>query len=197
MLTHEIALWKTGFSAIAGVDEVGRGPLAGPVVACACILPKAVVFDGVRDSKTLSPTKRCRIAETLKSHSGVIWALGIVSHEVVDSINILQATLQAMRQAITALSLSPDYILVDGRDTPGTSHPAQAIIKGDSISQSIAAASIIAKVHRDAMMDEYHKLYPEYGFSAHKGYGTKAHRDAIETYGLSPIHRKSFKLRSV
>jgi ribonuclease HII len=192
LLEREVALWREGFQAVAGVDEVGRGPLAGPVVACACILPRGVAFHGIQDSKKLEAGERKRIADILTSHPDIHWAIGIVSSEKIDQINILKATLLAMQQAIRALPVRPDFILVDGRDTPTLELPQQAIIRGDTLSQSIAAASIIAKVRRDEIMDEYHQRYPQYGFNKHKGYGTKAHLDAIQVYGLCPIHRRSF-----
>jgi ribonuclease HII len=192
LLEQEKELWQSGFSAIAGVDEVGRGPLAGPVVACACILPKWSSFHGVKDSKSLTPTLRKQIAHKLTNDPNVTWALGIVTHEEIDQINILRATLLAMKKAIEALLVPADFVLVDGRDCPETDLPCRAIIKGDTLSQSIAAASIIAKVHRDGLMEAYHEVYPEYGFDSHKGYGTKAHLKAIATFGPTPIHRKSF-----
>lgn len=192
LLEREVSLWKSGYNAIAGVDEAGRGPLAGPVVACACILPKGVVFHGVKDSKALSPSERKRLADFLISHPNVSFALGLVSHEKIDEINILRATMLAMRQAIIALPIKPDFVLVDGRDRPPTDFPTMPIVRGDALCQSIAAASIIAKVHRDAIMDDYHKRYPEYGFDKHKGYATAHHLKAIEKHGCCPIHRKSF-----
>lgn len=192
LLEREHILWKTGFKAIAGVDEVGRGPLAGPVVACACILPKGIVFHGVKDSKALKPQERKRLADYLTSHPDVHYAIGLVTPEKIDQLNILRATLLAMQQAIRALAVKPDFVLIDGRDFPPTELPKQTIVKGDATSQSIAAASIIAKVHRDELMDEYHTLYPEYGFNKHKGYGTQLHLDMVQKYGLTPIHRRSF-----
>lgn len=192
LLEQEIALWKCGFKAIAGVDEVGRGPLAGPVVACACILPKGVLFHGVKDSKALEPQERKRLADHLTSHPDIYWAIGLVSAEKIDEINILRATLLAMQEAISTLALKPDFVLIDGRDSPPMDYARRTLIRGDSLSQSIAAASIIAKVHRDALMDEYHNHYPHYGFNKHKGYGTAEHRKAIEKYGLCPIHRRTF-----
>lgn len=192
MLQHEVTLWQLGYSSIAGVDEVGRGPLAGPVVACACILPKDTLFVGVTDSKALTAHQRTRLEALLTSHPEVCFSLALVSPEKIDQINILQATLLAMREAIIGLSKEPDYILVDGRDCPSTDYPTRPLIGGDSLSQSIAAASIIAKVHRDGMMLQYHEQYPEYGFDQHKGYGTKKHMEAIEKYGPCPIHRRSF-----
>jgi len=192
LLEREHILWKTGFKAIAGVDEAGRGPLAGPVVACACILPKGVVFHGVKDSKALKASERKRLADFLTSHSDIHWAIGLVSPEKIDQLNILRATLLAMQQALRALPAKPDFVLIDGRDFPPTDLPKQTIVKGDATSQSIAAASIIAKVRRDEIMDEYHELYPEYGFNKHKGYGTQLHLDMVQKHGLCPIHRRSF-----
>lgn len=197
MLVHEQKLWEQGYTAIAGVDEAGRGPLAGPVVACACILPKGVLFEGVRDSKSVAPQGRKKLADFLTNHSQVHWAVGTVCHEVVDQINILQATFLAMQRAVLQLKANCDFILVDGRDFPRFERsnqviPGNALIKGDTLSQSIAAASIIAKVHRDALMQAYHEEFPQYGFDRHKGYGTKGHYAAIDMHGLSPIHRKSF-----
>ena len=192
LLEREQSLWKCGFKAIAGVDEAGRGPLAGPVVACACILPKGVAFHGVKDSKALKPAERKRLADFLTSRSDITWAIGLVSNEKIDQINILRATLLAMQQAIRALTVRPDFVLIDGRDYPPLEYPKQTMIHGDALSQSIAAASIIAKVRRDEIMQEYHQLYPQYGFDKHKGYGTEAHLKAIQAHGLSPIHRRSF-----
>lgn len=192
LLQHEYALWNSGYKAIAGVDEAGRGPLAGPVVACACILPQGVIFEGVNDSKQLSALERKRLADLLTNNPDVHWAIGLVSAEKIDQINILRATLLAMQQALRALPARPDFVLVDGKDCPPTNLPKKAIIHGDALSQSIAAASIIAKVRRDEIMEEYHLRWPNYGFDQHKGYGTKAHLQAVQVYGLCPIHRKSF-----
>ena len=191
-LEIEKKLWASGFSLIAGVDEVGRGPLAGPVVASACILPKNVSFPEIRDSKTLTEEERKKVYDELTNNSQVFWSVSCIDHELIDQINILRATLLAMKEAVERLSCLPDFILIDGRDAPPLHMPHQAIIKGDLQSQSIAAASILAKVTRDAMMDEYHEKFPQYGFSEHKGYGTKSHLAALEKYGASPIHRKSF-----
>jgi ribonuclease HII len=190
----EERLWASGFKSIAGVDEVGRGPLAGPVVACACILPQGKRFKRVKDSKQLTSEERAEIYLELVANSEIHWAIATCDHEIIDKINILRASLLAMKYALDklALVLQPDFVLVDGRDCPPLHIPHQAIIKGDTLSQSIAAASIIAKVTRDTMMEEFHKQWPEYGFEDHKGYGTKAHLQAINEFGLSPIHRKSF-----
>jgi len=192
LIEHELALWKSGFKKIAGVDEVGRGPLAGPVVACACILPKGVVFHGIKDSKALTARERERLSDFLTSHPDVIYALAEVAADEIDKINILQASLLAMKKAVDALSSAPDFVIVDGRDLPLTPYAAKAIIKGDAVSQTIGAASILAKVYRDKLMDNFHKKYPQYGFNKHKGYATADHREALATHGPSPIHRKSF-----
>lgn len=195
LLEHERRLWQEGFQAIAGVDEVGRGPLAGPVVACACIVPKGLFFEGVQDSKKLSKNTRERLSQLLTSHPDVHYSLGVVCHKTIDERNILRATLLAMKQAVEGLKIKPDCVLVDGRDRPDVAMPAFALIGGDERSHSIASASIIAKQWRDALMDEYHQQYPEYGFDRHKGYGTRAHFDALHRHGPCPIHRKTF-LRS-
>jgi len=188
----EQRLWASKFRHIAGVDEAGRGPLAGPVVAAACILPRQIRFLYVRDSKEIMEEEREQIYQELVSNPKVIWAVGIADHETIDRINILRATLGAMSEALGKLSKKPDFILVDGRDTPPLDIPHQPIIKGDSLSQSIAAASIIAKVTRDRIMNQYDKQYPEWGFREHKGYAVPSHLAAIEKYGVSPIHRKTF-----
>lgn len=176
---------------VCGIDEVGRGPLAGPVVAGAVILPADCRILYINDSKKLSEKKRELLCEEIKEKA-VSWAVGIVSWEVIDEINILQATYEAMRQAIAKLDPAPALLLNDAVKIPGIDIPQVPIIKGDAKSQSIAAASIIAKVTRDHMMYEYDKLYPEYGFASHKGYGTKAHIEAIKKYGMLDIHRRSF-----
>ena len=184
-----------GFRQIAGVDEAGRGPLAGPVVAAACILPDAPRFAQLNDSKKLSAKQRGELYQLLTSDEEVVYAIKEVSAELIDQVNILQATYIAMRSAVSALAVAPDYLLVDGAQLPGAAAPSLKIIKGDAKSLSIAAASILAKVYRDALMMEYHERWPEYGFDAHKGYGTAAHVRALESHGPSPIHRKSFKLK--
>ncbi|AGW38102.1 ribonuclease HII [Chlamydia pecorum PV3056/3] len=191
MMAFERELAQEGFTLVAGVDEAGRGPLAGPVVAGACILPKNKVFLGINDSKQLTPKQRGLIRETLLCDSEVISGIGVVSVERIDEINILEATKEAMHQAIASLSLVPDFLLVDGLHL---SHrvPCKKIIKGDARSASIAAASILAKEHRDDLMRDLHQKYPEYGFDKHKGYGTAAHMEALRRYGASPCHRRSF-----
>ena len=188
----ERRLWKDGFCRIGGVDEAGRGPLAGPVVACACILPGKKRIPTIFDSKALLPDDRKKAFTALTENPKVIFAVGIVDHEMIDKINILRATLLAMKQAIDKLKKKPDFILIDGRDSPPLGIPHQAIIKGDSLSQSIAAASIIAKEWRDAIMVQYDAQFPEWNFKEHKGYATAAHLAAIEKHGISPIHRKTF-----
>ena len=179
------------YSVICGIDEAGRGPLAGPVVAGAVILPKDEVIYYLNDSKKLSEKKREELFPVIQEKA-VAWGVGIVSPSVIDEINILQATYQAMREAIASLSVVPDLLLNDAVKIPGVEMMQVPIIKGDAKSASIAAASILAKVTRDHMMEEYDKLYPEYGFAKHKGYGTKAHMDAIRRFGPCPIHRRSF-----
>lgn len=177
--------------AICGVDEAGRGPLAGPVVAGAVILPKDCQILFLNDSKKLSEKKREELFLEIQEKA-IAWNVGIVGPDVIDEINILQATYEAMRQAISGLSVKPDLLLNDAVTIPGVDINQVPIVKGDAKSISIAAASIMAKVTRDHMMDEYDKLFPEYGFKKHKGYGTAVHRAAILEYGPTPIHRRSF-----
>lgn len=176
---------------VAGLDEAGRGPLAGPVVASAVIFGQGILIDGVNDSKKLTEKKREDLYHTIHDKALSI-GVGIVSHEVIDRINILQASFLAMNKALENLKLQPEQLLVDGNFFRHERFPVENIIKGDSLSHSIAAASIIAKVTRDALMRELHEQYPEYGFAKHKGYGTKAHIEAIQKYGYCPIHRRSF-----
>lgn len=177
---------------IAGIDEAGRGPLAGPVVASACIIPDGIYFPGVNDSKKLLPLKRKLLFEQITSNSQVIYGIGIVSPERIDKINIYRATIQAMLEAVEKLGRQPDYLLVDGLKLPHPTLPSQKIIKGDAKSQSISAASIIAKETRDQLMRGYHLEWPLYGFDEHKGYATSKHLLAIEQHGPCPIHRKTF-----
>ena len=181
-----------GYTSIAGVDEAGRGPLAGPVVAAACILPPGLLISGIDDSKKLSPARRLALFEQIKAHPQIRYGIGVVDAKRIDEINILQATFEAMRLALSKLSQTPDYILVDGNLLPQTPFPGRAVVKGDSLCQAIAAASILAKETRDALMQEYHQIWPQYDFAQHKGYGTKKHLEAIQKYGLCPIHRMSF-----
>lgn len=179
------------FSYICGIDEAGRGPLAGPVVAGAVVLPKGKRILYVNDSKKLSEKKREELFDVIKEEA-LSFGLGIVSPERIDEINILQATYEAMREAVNKLSVSPDILLNDAVTIPGIDIRQVPIIKGDAKSLTIASASILAKVTRDRIMAEYDLQYPEYGFAKHKGYGTKAHIDAIRQFGPSPIHRKTF-----
>ena len=176
---------------ICGIDEVGRGPFAGPVVAGAVILPKDDPILYLNDSKKLSEKKREALYDEIMERA-VATGIGVVSPARIDEINILQATYEAMRQAIDGLGITPDMLLVDAVTIPNVSIRQTGIIKGDAKSVSIAAASILAKVTRDRMMEEYDKLYPEYGFAKHKGYGSKQHTDAIHEYGPCPIHRRTF-----
>jgi ribonuclease HII len=176
---------------IAGVDEVGRGPLAGPVIAAAVILDETKPIEGLADSKVLSATRREELAQLIRERA-LCWALGRAEVEDIDRINILQASLLAMQRAVAALSLSPELVLVDGNQTPDLQCAVQAVIRGDATVPSISAASILAKVARDAEMIQMDVLYPEYGFSKHKGYPTELHLRALEKCGVSSIHRRSF-----
>jgi ribonuclease HII len=176
---------------IAGVDEVGRGPLAGPVIAAAVILDDENPIEGLADSKTLSATRREVLAALIKTRARC-WALGRAEVEEIDRLNILQASLLAMQRAVVALPISPGLVLVDGNQAPQLSCAVQTIIRGDATVAVISAASIIAKVARDAEMNELDRQFPGYGFLQHKGYPTAAHRAALETQGISPIHRRSF-----
>ncbi len=189
----EESLRQEGFHSIAGVDEAGRGPLAGPVFAAACIIPQGLFFHGINDSKKLSAEQREDLFGSLISHPDVIYGIGRADVELIDQINILQATFFAMRQALNLLSLEPDFVLVDGSLLPKAfPYRARAVIGGDGLSQSIAAASILAKVSRDAWMTQEDERYPGYGFARHYGYGTPQHKKAIEKLGPCPIHRRSF-----
>ncbi|SDU30706.1 ribonuclease HII [Desulfobacula phenolica] len=181
-----------GYKIIAGVDEAGRGPLAGPVVSAAVILPSDFSCEGIDDSKKLSEKKRNSLFPLIKEQAIAV-STGIASHLEIDQINILQASLLSMKRAVENLSISPDFLLIDGKFTLDIKTDQTAVIKGDSKSISIAAASIIAKVTRDAIMKELHKTYPEYNFIQHKGYPTKAHKQAILKNGPCPIHRQTFR----
>lgn len=192
---YERKAFRNGYKIVAGIDEAGRGPLAGPVVAAVCILPKSKLIPKIDDSKKLSVKLRCELFEYLTNDSKIHFGVGIVDAEEIDRINIYQATIQAMLLAISQLKLTPDFLLVDGLQLKHTTIPSEKIIKGDQLSQSIAAASIIAKETRDRIMIQYHETWPEYGFNQHKGYGTTVHRAALQKYGFCPIHRRSFKLK--
>jgi ribonuclease HII len=183
---------KSGYSLIAGIDEAGRGPLAGPVVSAAVVLPDIFSIDDVDDSKRLTPKKRADLYPRIQEAALAV-GVGIVGPETIDSINILQAALLSMAKAVENLAIQPDYLLIDGPFPIPLKVPQKPLSKGDSLSISIAAASIIAKVTRDRMMADFDRTYPEYGFSKHKGYPTKTHREAIRKFGCSPIHRKTFK----
>ena len=190
MLQKEQIIWESGLSFIAGIDEVGRGPLAGPVVAAAVILPMDFEIVGINDSKQLSSEKREELFDVIQKHALGI-GIGIKDQGIIDDVNIYQATKLAMLEAVQKLPQNPDYLLIDAMRLP-TSIPQESIIKGDSKSLSIAAASIVAKVTRDRMMNEYDRLYPGYGFSQNSGYGTKIHLEGLEKLGVCPIHRHSF-----
>ena len=191
--------FERGFTLLAGVDEAGRGPLAGPIVAAATVLPAEWIKDGMpeiflrlNDSKKLTEKIREELFRDIESEPRIRKAVAIIDSETIDRINILQATHRAMNEAIAKLNPPAEYALIDGTPVKSLTLPQTAIVKGDSKSYSIAAASILAKVTRDRLMIEYHKHWPEYGFSRHKGYGTAAHMAAIEIHGPSPIHRRSF-----
>ncbi len=193
-LSPEWRCWQQGYRRVAGVDEVGRGCLAGPVVAAAVILPPHVRLDGVRDSKQLRPEVRAKLAEQIRTQALAI-GIGMCTPEEIDRLNILNAALEAMRRAVANLKLTPDYLLIDGNrcfsDPPC---PAKPIVKGDQQSLLIAAASIIAKTTRDALMQRLHEEFPVYGWDRNVGYPTRAHYEALARYGPSPYHRRSFRL---
>ncbi len=187
----DISKKSTKDSLICGCDEAGRGPLAGPVVAAACILPEGYVPEGLDDSKKLSEKKREKLYAEI-TENALFWCAAECSPEEIDRINILEASLLAMRKAIEGLGTKPDYLLIDGNIFRGFDCPGEAVVGGDGISPAIAAASVIAKVTRDRMCAKMHETYPEYGFAKHKGYPTKDHKLAVYEYGPSPIHRRSF-----
>lgn len=191
ILTYERGCWEAGYELVAGIDEVGRGPLAGPVVAAAVILPKECKIEGVNDSKKLSAKKREELYDIILEKA-LSYGIGIVSNERIDEINILQATYEAMREALSQLSPKADYILADAVTIPRVSTPQRGIIKGDAKSMSIGAASIVAKVYRDRLMEAFDEVYPGYGFGANKGYGSAEHIEGIKKLGITPIHRKTF-----
>ena len=189
--TIENELRAKGYLAICGVDEAGRGPLCGPVVAAAVILPPDAVIEGLNDSKKLTPKKRDLLFDQIQEKA-LAFCIAEASVEEIDRLNILEADLLAMRRAIAGLQIPADYALIDGNIARDFPIPARAVVHGDAISPSIAAASILAKVHRDRLCEELDRAYPQYGIAKHKGYGTKAHMDALRKYGASPIHRKLF-----
>ena len=187
----ENSLYSNGFQIICGVDEAGRGPLAGPVCAAAVILPKGLEIPGLTDSKKLTDKKRRELFPIIKEQA-VAYGIGLASHEEIDEINILQATYLAMERALAQLDVKPDIALIDGNRAKDFGLPVRTVVKGDSLSMNIAAASILAKVTRDDLMLELAEKYPQYGFEVHKGYGTKAHYEALRTHGASAIHRMTF-----
>jgi ribonuclease HII len=194
MDTFEKIAYQEGYQLVAGIDEAGRGPLAGPVVAAAVILPPGYLNSEINDSKKLSAAKREELYEII-SKEAVAIGMMVVDADVIDRVNILQATLQAMRDAVLELPTSPDFLLIDGNQRVPILTPQKPIVKGDALSISIAAASIIAKVSRDRIMEMYHRQFPQYNFQQNKGYGTKEHLDAIKQFGICKIHRKSFHVK--
>jgi ribonuclease HII len=193
LLAFETGLWNRGARWIAGIDEAGRGPLAGPVVAAAVMFSRNTFIEGVRDSKQVREKERERLFDEILSRAAAV-GVGTSDEKTVDRINILQATYEAMRAAVSRLSMKPDHLLVDGRALPAVAIPQTAIVRGDGKSFSIAAASIVAKVTRDRIMAGYDLQYPQYGFSRHKGYSTRAHVLAIREFGYCDLHRRSFRL---
>lgn len=185
-------LRSQGFSAIAGCDEVGRGCLAGPVVAAACILKPNTHLPDLADSKQLSPQQRERLFGLIQGEA-IAWAIGSIAADTIDQINILQASLRAMEQAVSRLHVPPDILLIDGRFPTALAMPQQTLIRGDERIASIAAASILAKVTRDRWMQDFEKKHPEFSFSSHKGYGTPKHLEELRCFGPTPIHRRTFR----
>ena len=180
-----------GYQSICGVDEAGRGPLAGPVCAAAVILPEGFEIPGLNDSKQLSDKKRRELFPIIQEQA-IAWGIAMVDEKTIDEINILEATFRAMRAAVGQLAVSPDLVLVDGNRVTDFGVEAVPIVRGDALAAPIAAASILAKVTRDMYMEEQDQLYPQYGFAVHKGYGTKRHYAAITEYGMCPLHRRTF-----
>jgi ribonuclease HII len=191
-LEHEIRLSGSGYSIIAGIDEAGRGPLAGSVFASAVVLPAGFIPQGINDSKKLTPRVRERLHQQLTSEPDVLWAVAKKNAAEIDELNILRATHAAMKSAWELLEPRPDHVLIDGLPVPQFPCPQTALVGGDAISLSISAASIIAKVERDREMEEMDRLYPEYGFAKHKGYPTAEHFAKLRLHGPCPIHRRSF-----
>ena len=191
----EHTMWEIedslGLRLICGVDEAGRGPLAGPVCAAAVILPEHLQISGLNDSKKLTDKKRLELFPVIQEQA-IAYGIGLASEQEIDEINILQATFLAMRRALEQLTVRPEIALIDGNRETDFGLPVKTVVKGDSLSANIAAASVLAKVTRDNIMVELAQQYPEYGFEIHKGYGTKAHYEALRTYGPCPIHRKTF-----
>ncbi len=188
---YEQELYAQGYTCICGIDEAGRGPLAGPVCAAAVILPENLEIPGLDDSKKLTDKRRRELMPVIKEQA-IAYGIGFASHTEIDEVNILQATFLAMKRALEALSVKPDFALIDGNRETDFGLPVKTVIKGDSLSANIAAASVLAKVTRDDLMEELAKEHPQYGFEIHKGYGTKAHYAALTEHGPSPIHRMTF-----
>jgi ribonuclease HII len=195
MDTYEKLAYQEGYKRIAGIDEAGRGPLAGPVVAAAVIFPPDYQNSAINDSKQISATKRTELYSVIQNEAIAV-GIGVVDADVIDRINILQASLLAMRDAVLELSTLPDYLLIDGLYTISFNAPQKPLVKGDSLSVSIAAASIIAKVSRDRIMEIYHRQFPQYNFLQNKGYGTSEHRLVLTQLGMCKIHRRSFHLKN-
>ncbi len=191
MLNFERVLWKSGIQSVAGIDEVGIGPLAGPVVAAAVVFPPGTELAGIDDSKRLDVDQRVKMEAVIRRTATAI-GVGLAEVGEIDRLNIYHAALLAMRRAVEALSVKPDHLLIDARTIPGVSIPQNSFFKGDGINFSIAAASIIAKTHRDRLMEDLEKKYPGYGFAQHKGYGTAEHQNSIRELGPCPVHRMSF-----
>jgi ribonuclease HII len=189
---HENLAWRADHRHVAGLDEVGRGALAGPVVVAAVIFPRGTRLEGLRDSKALSPRRREKLACLIRD-SALSWSLGVAEAAEVDRLNVLEATLAAMRQAVDALSPRPDLLLLDAVHLPGSDVPQRRLVKGDRLCASIAAASILAKVERDRRMVEFDRIYTYYRFGENKGYGTTAHLQALESHGPCSIHRRTFR----
>jgi ribonuclease HII len=183
--------WRAGLQRVAGVDEVGMGPLAGPVVAAAVVFADGRTLDGITDSKALAADARERAARAIHAHAAGV-GIGVVEVADIDRLNIYQAGLEAMRRALAALPVAPEYVLVDGREIPGVAVPQTRFVQGDTFVYSVAAASIVAKVHRDALMRRLDAVYPRYGFARHVGYATPEHLAALRVFGPTPLHRLSF-----
>ena len=188
---YEHEAYDAGYETVCGVDEAGRGPLAGPVCAAAVILPRDLEIEGLNDSKKLS-NKRRRALYDIIVQEALAYGIAFATEQEIDEINILQATFLAMRRAMEQLTVRPSLALIDGNRETEFGLPVRTIVKGDSLSANIAAASILAKVTRDRFMEEQDAIYPQYGFAIHKGYGTRAHYDAVRQYGMTPIHRRTF-----
>ena len=190
-LKYENEAFDNGFNCVCGVDEAGRGPLAGPVCAAAVILPKGCIIEGLNDSKKLSEKRREQLFDVI-TKKAVAYSIAMASEKEIDEINILQATFLAMRRAVESLEIKPDLVIVDGNRDPLLGIKTMTLVKGDALCESVAAASVLAKVTRDRYMLDMCEKYPEYQFQKHKGYGTKLHYEMIEKYGISDIHRKTF-----